>query len=170
MDEQRWDRSERTARATMRNRTRGVVMFSMLVAALALGSARSSGPGHNAVKLDIRPNRVATLRQNGRIVLLSVSMRCSQDTVGEIDASLEQAVQQAGPHTVGQTGQRVRAIRNIATVCDRAGSTAWLVFEIPRHRFEPGTAVLHLDAMAGFGEQFGQIHLDPMRISLRIAI
>ena len=162
MDEQRWDRSERTDRATMRNRTRGVVMFSMLVAALALGSARSSGPGHNAVKLDVRPNRVATLRQNGRIVLLSVSMRCSQDTVGEIDASLEQAAGHAGP--------RVRAIRNIATVCDRAGSTAWLVFEIPRRRFEPGTAVLHLDAMAGFGEQFGQIHLDPMRISLRIAI
>ena len=166
MDQQRLRRSERGSRGAKRGRTRGVVMFSMLVGALALGSARMTGPGHNAVKLDVRPNRVATLRQNGRIVLLSVSVRCSQDTVGEIDASLEQAVGQ----TVGQTGQRVRAVRNIAIVCDRAGSAAWLVFEIPHHRFEPVTAVLKLGAMAGFGEQFGQIHLDPMRISLRIAI
>jgi hypothetical protein len=94
------------------------------------------------VVVEIR--RSGVLRVRDHTAVIDVAIWCSEDTSSEIDAVLEQ-------HTADGLQ---RAARGFDIPCGRRFRPLELVFE--GAHFRPGAAHLVLQAMAGFGERFGE--------------
>lgn len=132
--------------------TRRTGWFRIAVGALVVAAPCALGtPGANAsssrVRVDVRASDDGSVRLRDGAAVVDIRVRCSTDSTVEIDAVLEQRV----------TGLRVP--RSLTTLCTSSWHRVELVFETPGRRFHAGTARLHADAMAGFGEQFGQAHV-----------
>ena len=141
-------------------RVRIAALCALAFVAAIIGGAGATAPSgtrtyKGPVRLIIRTDPAAPIRSGGGAATLRVRVRCSQDSVGEVDAILE------------QSSTRTRAVRGIAMACGPQDQYINLVFEQHGHRFTRGVAVLRLDASAGFGEQFGLVHVGPALITLR---
>lgn len=151
--------TDHSAETTAGTRRRLGVFAALIAVAAMIGGASAtmtSTPSMaRAVRLTVTHSEAGSVRPSTRAVSLRVNVACSMDTVGQIDAVLE------------QRSTRARAVHSVAMQCGRNPRSFTLRFESRPKRFAPGEAVLRLDASAGFGEQFGQTRIGPIRIVLR---
>ena len=137
-------------------RVRVIAMAAIVASVLAIGGASVSRPRQRGpIRIAAHSDGRGALQPRNTVVKVLITLRCSSSSLGEVDAILE------------QPGTRLRAVRNIATQCDEGEQVLALFFEANGRKFATSDAVLRLDAMAGFGETFGQTHLGPVKLTLR---
>lgn len=150
--EQHWSRRPRRW-------TRALAAVSGCAVLAMSGSAATGTSSDGTMNVNVKVDRSARLRvSTGRAILLPVKVWCSESTLGEIDAALEQKVP-------GRT-RSVRAVRNIQVGCDPTQQRVVLAFETLDH-FVKGPAVVRLDASGGFGEQFATVHVGPITVEVK---
>ncbi len=147
MDEIRGRGTQTGQRSPRFGRARSVIVVLSVVAAATTVVASAARPTtHSAITIEATIPSVGAMRHDARAISIPVTYRCSQSSVGEVDAVIEQQ------HPF------VRATRAMAMSCDPASLKIVLIFE-SRSGFHSGAARINLDISAGFADQFATKHL-----------